>query len=119
MNTERRKCPRYLLNGVTATLSFNPPLMAPQLYGEVIDMSYTGIKIQLQTPITEQLDGRQICIRLVLPETGIPLSINGVIRYQSASECGLAYLDQVPQDYLDEMIFECTKSLPLKKAVAG
>ncbi len=112
MNSERRKHPRYSLSGVAATLTFNHPgLTQLQVNGEVIDMSCGGIKIHLDTPIIEELSGRQILIALSLPESGIPLTIRGIIKHQvSSMEYGLHCDSPIDQEYLDKFIFECTKS---------
>ncbi|MEQ1528815.1 MAG: PilZ domain-containing protein [Methylococcales bacterium] len=118
MNSERRKYPRFNLTGVVATLTLNHPSLAQlRVNGEVMDMSHSGIKIHLDTPIFEKLDGRQIIIELVLPESGIPLTIRGVIKHQlSSSEYGLYYESLSDQDGLDKFIFECTKSLKSDRA---
>lgn len=88
--------------------------------GQVVDMSYNGIKIHLDAPILESLDGRHINIKLVLPESGIPLTIKGIIKHQvSGSEYGLSYDDAVSHEFLDEFIFECTKPLKVTKSLSS
>jgi len=111
MNSERRKHSRFLLNGVSATLTLCYPPEEIQIPGEIIDISCSGIKIQLSQPILQNLDGRNINIQLTMPESGIPLTIKGLIKHHlSPTEYGLHYGTPIAEELMDEFIFECTKS---------
>ena len=86
-----------------------PPHDPIHLEGEVLDISYTGIKIKLYTPAAANLDGK-IKIRLFLPESGIPFSISGILKHQvNATELGLHYVESPGIKALDGFMFECIK----------
>jgi len=55
------------------------------------------------------MDGR-VKILLILPESGIPLTINGTIKHQTASECGLECENNFSEEDFNELMFECIKS---------
>jgi hypothetical protein len=109
VSAERRQSPRINPSGLKATIYLEPSHDPNYMEGEVIDISYTGIKIRLNTPITNNIDGK-IKIQLFLPDSGIPLSITGILKHQSAhSEIGMHYF-QGPNVYeMDRFMFECTK----------
>ncbi len=109
VSAERRQSPRINPSGLKATIYLEPSHDPAYMEGEVIDISYTGIKIRLNTPITNNIDGK-IKIQLFLPDSGIPLSITGILKHQNAhSEIGMHYV-QGPNVYeMDRFMFECTK----------
>ncbi len=111
MEQDQRQNPRYKLQGIHASITFiHPPLSTLCLNGEVVDFSCTGIKIKLNSPFSAIMDG-SVKILLVLPASGIPLSITGNIKHQAASECGLEFEDNYPEDAFNELMFECSKSV--------
>lgn len=110
MNSEKRSAPRlspYNLKAVISIeLSSDRCLDAS---GRVLDISNTGIKIKLDQPLIAEASAR-VKIGLVLPESGIPLTISGTIKRRASSfEYGLQYASQLEQDQIDHLIFECTK----------
>lgn len=112
METENRTHPRFCPKGLTATISLEPPAPAEkiELEGIVVDMSYTGIKIKLSSPLSHDMPLSEIQINLTLPESGIPLVIHGVIKHLSeSSECGLEYSEKHPEHEVDDLMFECIK----------
>ncbi len=106
---ERRKYPRFNPEGLKANIMLEPPHDPTHLEGEVVDISYTGIKIKLNAPAASNLDGK-IKIRLFLPESGIPFSISGILKHQmNSTELGLHYVESPGVKALDGFMFECIK----------
>jgi len=110
MQTERRSYPRFKLQDLKASITFEDAGCKQQVTeGAVLDISYTGIKLKLDTPMSPRMNST-IRIVLTLPETGIPLNISGLIKHQtSAVELGLHYIDSPRQDVFNDLIFECFK----------
>jgi hypothetical protein len=105
---ERRQHPRIYPQGLRAKIFLDSQPDPLNLEGDVLDISLTGIKIKLDKP-SGDLDGK-IKIALSLPDTGIPLSITGILKHQAnASELGLHYIGNPDADALDRLLFECTK----------
>ena len=112
MDNDNRKHPRFKPNGLVANIIIEPPPPADEiiLEGTVVDMSYTGIKIKLKTPIREDMPESEILIRLIMPESGVPVSIHGIIKHLNAeSECGLQYSENHLEHDVDDLMFECIK----------
>lgn len=110
MEQDQRRFPRYKLKGIHASITFiHPPHSNLCINGEVLDFSCSGIKIKLHSPLSTVMDGR-VKILLILPESGIPLTINGTIKHQTASECGLECENNFSEEDFNELMFECIKS---------
>lgn len=107
--SDRRQSPRYCPAGLRAVISLESNQHLMDLTGDVLDISQTGIKIRLDTPTAANMEGK-IRILLRLPESGIPLSISGILKHQAkATDLGLQYVDNQNWVDLDKFIFECTK----------
>ena len=114
MNKENRRHPRFCPDNLTANISIEPPPPDKKfiIEGAVIDMSYTGIKIKLNMPIHSDISKSVILINLTLPESGIPLTIRGIIKHlNNRSECGLQYSDKHLEHKVDDLMFECIKQV--------
>lgn len=111
MNQERRNHPRFSVGGLKAHVTINRPVKDTlEFDGEVIDLSYTGIKILLDSPLPYVSEGR-VMIALVLPNSQIPVTIRGEIKHFCAvTGYGMQYSNHVPQKAIDELLFECVKS---------
>lgn len=112
MNIEKRKHTRYCPEGLTANITINPPPPSKKIIldGIIVNMSYTGIKIKLNTPIDTDLPDSEIIINLTLPESGVPVAINGIIKhFDNNSELGMQYTEDNPDCSVDKLIFECIK----------
>jgi c-di-GMP-binding flagellar brake protein YcgR len=106
---ERRQHPRFNPRGLKASIFLEPPHDPSKVEGEVVDISYTGIKIKLNTPTAAEMDGK-IRIELFLPDSGIPFSISGILKHHNNSgELGLHYADSPGVDVWDSFMFECFK----------
>jgi hypothetical protein len=112
MDIDNRRHPRFSPNGLVANITIEPPLPADKiiLEGIVVDMSYTGIKIKLNTPISDDIPVSEILIKLTLPKSGIQVSIHGIIKHVDAGlEYGLQYSEKYPEHEVDDLMFECIK----------
>ena len=111
---DRRHFPRFNPQGLKATIYLEPPQdstnqASVNLEGEVVDISHKGVKIKLREAMPVSVD-RRIRIDLMLPESGIPFSISGILKHQlKPTELGLQYADTALTDELDNFMFECIK----------
>ncbi|MFT5452416.1 MAG: hypothetical protein ACI9N9_001908 [Enterobacterales bacterium] len=111
---ENRKHPRFNPQGITANISIAPPPPDEHilLNGIVIDMSYTGIRIKLSEKMPKNIPESKIKINLNLPGSGLPFTIQGVIKYMTDdSECGMKYIQDTQEHEIDDFMFECVKSV--------
>lgn len=110
METEKRAYPRYSPEGLRAGIAVEKPghdLIC--MTGEIIDISCTGIKIKLDSPITANLIGK-VRIEFELPKSGVPVKISGAIKHwESSSVFGLYFAEENPYDFMDSLLFECIK----------
>ncbi len=112
METEKRKYPRFKPQGLHANIRIDPPFAEENLVlkGEIIDMSYNGIKIRLSKPLQLDVDHSIIKIEMTMPESGIPISIHGLIKHiRERCECGLQFTEVHPDHCVDDLMFECIK----------
>ncbi|MFK5950634.1 MAG: PilZ domain-containing protein [Methylococcales bacterium] len=112
MLSDNRKHPRFYPNGLAASINIVPPPPDDKITidGTVINISYTGIKIKLNTPLNTNVAESTLLINLTLPESGVPITIRGVIKHLTdASECGLQYIGNEFEDEVDDLMFECIK----------
>lgn len=112
MEADQRIHKRFNPEGLTAHLIIEPPPPDQEIVldGVVVDMSYKGIKIKLAEPLNPEVDNAELRIIIVLPESGVPVSIHGMIKHiQDKQECGVQYTDQHTEDELDNLMFECVK----------
>jgi PilZ domain len=106
---ERRQSPRHNPVGIRATISLDSTAHPMSLEGEVVDISQSGLKIRLDTPCAADLSGK-IKIQLTLPNSGIPLTISGVLKHKSpANELGLQYVDNEKAVEMDNFMIEVIK----------
>jgi PilZ domain len=108
-DAERRQSPRFNPQGLKASIFLDPTDDPANLEGEVIDISHTGVKIKLTEPMPVSIN-RKIRIEFLLPESGIPFSISGILKHHNDSgELGLHYMDCPVVEALDGFMFECIK----------
>lgn len=108
MHSEQRAHPRVETENLTAHITLvRPPDKELVMQGKVLDLSYSGIKIKLNSPLQAEVNDK-VSIKLQLPKSGIPINIHGTIKHcQSQSECGLHFIQQLPKQAMDDLIFEC------------
>jgi len=108
MNSDNRIHPRIEPQNLAAHIKITrPPAEDFLTEGFVLDISYSGIKIKLNSPIQAE-ENDQITISLQLPKSGIPVAIHGIIKHQlSNTECGIYFGDLHPEEHVDDLMFEC------------
>lgn len=109
MSFEKRIHRRVKPRGLQAGISFNSSTAREvSLNAEILDISYSGIRVKLHNPISADVAGK-IKITMVLPESGTPFSVHGILKHQHIdSECGLHYVDHV-EGSIDDLMFECVE----------
>jgi len=114
MISEKRTHPRFIPDGVAASIVVKPESSDNQeivLEGEIIDTSYTGIKIKLNPPLPSTINIGEIRIMIIMPQSGLPISIHGIIRHCSEQdEYGLQFVRTNTEHHLGNLMFECIKS---------
>lgn len=107
--SEKRAYPRFRPEDLTAQLIVgNDPKNRHRLSGKVLDIGFNGVKIQLTSPFPDIEHKERITIEVKLPITGIPITINGCIRYVSEStQFGLFCGNDTPREVMDKLLFEC------------
>ncbi|ANE55872.1 PilZ domain-containing protein [Methylomonas sp. DH-1] len=116
MQNENRSRIRFNPAGLVAHIIIDPPPPGGEIVidGQVVDMSYSGIKIRLREPLGQSIEEAELRISIILPESGVPVSIHGTIKHiQQEHECGLQYdADRHQEHELDDLMFECVKFAP-------
>ncbi len=92
MNSDQRIHPRIKPKGMQADLIVNTADQEIILEAEIIDISYSGIRVKLKQAIAPEMTGN-IRINMILPESNAPFSIHGILKHSADAECGLHYLD--------------------------
>lgn len=112
MEADKRSHKRFSPEGIIAHIIIAPPLPDEEIVidGVVVDMSYSGIKIKLNQPLVHEVQEAELRISIILPESGVSMSIHGMIRHiHEKHECGLQYTQQHTENELDSLMFECVK----------
>lgn len=115
MDDEKRDRKRIKPQGLNAHIIIDPfpPGEEIVIDGEVIDISYSGIKIKLEHPLQPSVEEGEVRISIRLPESGVPLTIHGSIRHLTdEGEYGLQYIAHHGEQGLDDLLFECVKQAP-------
>ena len=114
MDIENRDRKRFNPEGLAAHIIIDPPLGGVIIIdGQVVDMSYGGIKIRLKEPFAHAVEEAELRIALVLPESGVPVSIHGMIKHVvNQDECGFQYAEKHTESEMDDLMFECVKFAP-------
>lgn len=109
---DKRTHQRFTPKGLVAHVTFEQPAEGRKLEvdGEVVDMSYGGIKIKLDHPVEAELEQAELNVQITLPESGVPVCMHGSIKHlHEDGQCGLQYDSQLGEEVLDELMFECVK----------
>ncbi len=112
MEYEKRRHPRFNPKGLVANITITPPPPSEKIifHGRIVDMSYTGIKIKLDSSMTKDLSGSEIKIKFTIPQSGVPVSIQGKIKHiKNNFELGLQYSELYQEHKIDDLMFECIK----------
>ncbi|MCD2449267.1 PilZ domain-containing protein [Methylicorpusculum oleiharenae] len=109
MHSERRSHRRIKPKGLSADiiLSRTNDQELP-LNGDILDISYSGIRIKLSKPLASNIEGK-VKITMTLPESGAPFIVHGTLKHQfNDDECGLHYTGH-SEESIDDLMFECIK----------
>lgn len=115
LEAEQRVFPRFQPKGVLANISVElPPPSGERLTveGEVLDLSYNGVKIRLLKPLKKDINHCAIKIEIIMPRTSVPICIHGILKHiKQQCEYGLQFTDVDPDADIDvdELMFECIK----------
>ena len=114
MSYDKRERVRYNPDGLLAHIVIDTTLGKEIIKdGKVIDISYSGIKIQLNEPITDIIYQAKIRISLTLPQSQVAVNIHGNIKHiHNHNQLGLQYTDSHSEQTLDNLLFECIKLVP-------
>ena len=107
---DQRLYPRFDPKGLTAHVTLEHEAdQQIDISGEIIDISHSGIRLKLLSPLAVKINDK-IRITLILPESGIPLTISGIIKHEiTDGEYGLHYVTQPSKSDYDEIVLECFK----------
>jgi hypothetical protein len=110
---EKRQHSRILVQDLHAEICVTEPGACQQsiLQGSVIDMSNSGIKIKLLSPMPHTSSMSKISIVLTNSNLSNPMTIKGMVRHISVNnECGVAFSNQTENADIDEFLFECVRN---------
>lgn len=107
MKSDQRTHKRIKPKGLQADLIFSSANHELILEADIVDISYSGIRVKLKNPINPDMTGN-IRINMILPESNAPFSVHGILKHQSDVEAGLHYLDHV-HGSIDDLMFECVE----------
>ena len=113
MSKNNRRHVRFNPKGLKATITINRPLVNEDIHlqGDVIDMSYSGIKIKLLSAMPTDLPESKIIIAVTMPKSGISITIKGSIRhFNEEAEYGVHYTEDQNEHAVDDFMFECIKT---------
>lgn len=108
MRSEKRIHKRIRPKGLQAGLTFNSHDQEIALDADILDISYSGIRVKLKQPIVADMTGN-IRINMILPESNTPFCVHGILKHQAAKdELGLHYIDHIDGS-IDDLMFECVE----------
>lgn len=108
MKSEKRNHLRIKPKGLQADLIFNTDNQEIALEADILDISYSGIRVKLKEPIANDMVGN-IKINMTLPESNTPFCVHGILKHQTSDdECGLHYVDHI-HGSIDDLMFECVE----------
>lgn len=108
VKSEKRNHRRIKPKGLQAGLVINTLDQEVSLDADIIDISYSGIRVKLKEPIAADMTGN-VRINMTLPESNTPFSVHGILKHQTDDDqCGLHYVDHV-HGSIDDLMFECVE----------
>lgn len=113
MENNRRKHSRFEPGNLSAIINLTQASSHEDIIieGKVINLSYTGIKIKLKKAVPNNILLNKIKINLILPQSGIPISIHGAIKHFTGNTvCGMQFSENHPEHEVDGLMLECIKS---------
>lgn len=111
---DKRKHPRFYPKDVHAAIVISNPENEDRIYleGNMLDMSYSGVRIKLSSAMPQNLPDSNVKIVLTMPNSGVCCTIKGAIRHiNDQSDFGLHYADHHDEQDVDAFMFECIKHI--------
>jgi len=106
MTTQKPVLNRLKQQGLQAGMTFNSTDQEIALDAEIIDISYTGIRVKVKEPVLSKINGH-IRLTMILPESGTPFTVHGILKHSVDDvEFDLHYVDHV-EGSIDDLMFEC------------
>jgi hypothetical protein len=103
MDSDKCKHPPFNFNGLRVNITLIPVASSEKitLAGTLVDISYTGIRIKLSNEIHPDLPDSKIKMDFIMPASGVPVSIHGILRHVNAQvEHDLQYSKSNPLTHL-------------------
>lgn len=108
MKSEKRNHKRIKPKGMLAGIIFKTENQEMTLDADILDISYSGIRVKLKEPIASDMAGK-IKINMILPESNTPFCVHGILKHQASDDvCGIHYIDHV-HGSIDDLMFECVE----------
>ncbi len=109
MKPERRNHHRVKPKNVQAGIhSTDPSKPEISIDGEILDISLTGIRLKLSSPLGKNIDD-SLKITITSPESGTPFTVHGTLKHlHSDTEYGVHYTHPI-EGSIDDILFECVK----------
>lgn len=108
MKSEKRNHKRIKPKGLKAGLVFNSKNQEIALDADILDISYSGIRVKLKKPIAADMEGN-IRINMTLPESNAPFCVHGILKHRASDdECAFHYVDHI-HGSIDDLMFECVE----------
>jgi hypothetical protein len=112
MMIEKRVYTRVTPENLEAKISvFKTDKSEPMvLSGQVLDISYRGLRIRLNQPAATDLNNCPIKIVFELPQSGVLVNISGKLCHcHQQTQLGFQFTGPPPEQQLDAFLFECVK----------
>jgi hypothetical protein len=114
MSADNRRHFRFCPEGLKAEIALIDLQTNKQVHlqGQVVDMSYSGIRIKLSSPMPANMPESQVKITVTMPKSGMTVNIKGSVRHMSQqAEYGVGYSHDHSEQEVDAFMFECIKTL--------
>lgn len=113
MASEKRAHPRFLPKGLHTNIVIDTATHEDCVSiggGEIVDMSYSGVKFKLPKPLHIDFFNRVIRLMIIMPQSCIPISVHGNIKhFENNFEYGLEFTKTQNESIIDDLMFECIK----------
>ncbi len=110
MSTDQRTSIRVQAADIPALIVVENNDSKTEMHGELVDISYFGVRIKLINPLPNNLSDSKIKIILNMPSSGLKVVVKGTIKHMvSQTQFGFEYVDDAHEHDVDEFMFECVR----------
>ncbi len=106
MATEKCASSRLMPKGFPTAIMFNSTSQEIALDADILDISYTGIRVKLKQPIASNIVG-YIKITMILPESGTPFSVHGILSHRHTAYASAVHYSDHIVGSIDDVMFLC------------